>query len=131
MISRSDPKEADIQSAYFKWVRFKANGDCRFEHIIHVPNGAHLARGAITFRRLQSQGFATGFPDIAILVPRGDCHGVFIELKRKGGKPSSNQTEWIKRLNAVGYLAFVIDSLDELIEFTEDYLQIKKGPQLP
>ena len=55
-----------------------------------------------------------GVPDLFLAVARGQYHGLFIELKRrKGGKVSLEQTQWLNELTIQGYLAVVSYGWDE------------------
>ena len=93
----------------------------------HCPNGGQRdsdrkkanKRGAA----LRSEGTKKGFPDIAIYEPRGSFHGLFIELKRDGGKMSVDQELWLNKLYERGYQVAKTDSVDELIEIVEKYLK--------
>ena len=61
-------------------------------------------------------------PDICIPVPNSKYHGLYIEMKRKkGGRVSQKQKEWIERLNRLGYLAVVCYGADEAIKVVEEY----------
>ena len=54
-----------------------------------------------------------GVPDRIILLPGG--HIIFAELKKpKGGKVSKQQEWWGKKLNSMGFMAFVIRNEDDL-----------------
>ena len=60
-------------------------------------------------------------------VPRGNYHGLYIELKRtKGGVISDAQKEWIEMLNGRGYLAVVAKGATEAIKVISDYLNVKE-----
>lgn len=88
---------------------------------LHVGNGGRrLKLEAISLKR---QGVKAGFPDISILEPNKDYHGLFIELKVKYNKTSPAQNAWITKLNQRGYLAVVSYSLDECIDVVNKYLK--------
>ncbi len=50
--------------------------------------------------------------------------GLIIELKIKPNKPTKEQLEFLKTMNANGYLAVVRWSADEAIRTIKDYLMI-------
>jgi len=51
-------------------------------------------------------------------------HLVAIEMKRlKGGKTTSNQKEWLARLNAAGCEAVVCNGAKEAITYVESRIQ--------
>jgi len=93
-------------------------------HWLHIANERHTSpqRGA----KLKKMGVKSGACDIFILEPRGDYHGLFIELKVKGGRLSDNQKEFIDKSNERNYKTVVCWSIDELIDTVEDYLKSKK-----
>lgn len=74
----------------------------------HVPNGGDR-HGAVA-GKLKSEGVKTGVPDVLIFT-RPDIagvRGVAIELKRrKGGKTSAEQLEWLADLRAEGWMCKV------------------------
>lgn len=62
-----------------------------------------------------------GVPDRIVLLPRGRI--VFVELKRpKGGKVSSRQEWWSKKLQALGFHWCVVKDEPTLVLFEEKYL---------
>lgn len=65
----------------------------------------------------------SGVPDICLPVPRGEHHGLYIELKRRrNSKVTQKQMEWIESLVAQGYVAAVCRGCDEAISLITDYL---------
>ena len=89
----------------------------------HPPNGGfrNYKTGAI----LKSQGVKPGIPDILIFEPRGNYHGLMIELKVGTNKTSDYQNKWIASLKTRNYKVFVSYSLDEVIDIVQDYLNAK------
>jgi hypothetical protein len=62
-----------------------------------IPNGG--ARHKAIAGKLRAEGVRAGVPDICLPVPRGEYHGLFIELKRpKGGHVSEEQEAWISEV---------------------------------
>jgi len=86
----------------------------------HVPNEGK--RSVVAGARLRAAGLKSGVPDILIFSPapnKPEVHGVAIELKRKkGGRISETQKEWIWRLEEAGWRATVChgyyEAMDEL-----------------
>lgn len=66
-------------------------------------------------------GLAKGFPDLFFPLPRGRYHGLFIEMKVKGGKLSPYQKKWLDYLRDAGYGTAVCFSAKEAIETIERY----------
>lgn len=64
-------------------------------------------------QRLKRMGVKAGFPDILLLHPSRDIHGLAvhglaIELKIDDGEASKEQREWIKRLRMRRYRAEIV-----------------------
>jgi len=112
-----DGKESDFQTTA---ARYLDNLQILWNH---CPNGgSRHKREAVN---LKAQGVKAGFPDIAIYEPRGEFKGLFIELKRGGGKVSTHQRVWLDRLQQRGYKVYKTDSIDEFVDLVENYLKIK------
>ena len=71
---------------------------------------------------MKAQGMKAGVPDVCILEPKKGYHGLFIELKVKGNRPTDKQLEWIKRLSERGYATAVCWSADDAIKVIEEYM---------
>lgn len=92
----------------------------------HIPNGGK--RGKAEAIRFKAEGVKSGVPDICLPVARLGYHGLYIELKRrKGGKVSEEQNEWIGALNGQGYAAVVCRGWESAKEFIMAYLTGTKG----
>lgn len=64
-----------------------------------------------------------GVSDVFLPVARGGFHGLYVELKVKGGKPSDNQKWWIAETTKQGYLSVVCFGWVEAKEVIEGYLE--------
>lgn len=118
--SKLIPSESQTQIAYFHWVKLKESQDDRFLAVFAVPNaGARTPRAGA---RMKAEGLRAGIPDIFCSIPSKGYHGLYIELKKKGGKISPNQITYLDLFTKYNYLCKVCYSLSELIEVTEDYL---------
>ncbi len=96
-------------------------------------SGVKLNMGtAIKIKNLKS---CRGFPDIFILQPNQNFKGLFIELKKSGEKifkkdgsfkseHLQEQSEVIKKLNNLGYLATFCIGFDSAIEVINNYLNM-------
>jgi len=65
---------------------------------------------------------AAGVPDMFLAVAVHPFHGLYIELKAKGGKVSALQTEWQRVLRAGGYASEIVFGADRAIELLDQYL---------
>lgn len=110
--------ESQEQIALMDWLRLQYPDVAK--HTIYITNerkqSAHM--GAL-FKR---KGLLPGASDLFIAWPNNTYHGLFIELKTKIGIVSPTQKEFLKRMNAKGYLARVARGADEAITVIRDYL---------
>ena len=89
---------------------------------LHVPNEGK--RDRIQGARLRAMGLKSGVPDILILESapnKPNVRGVAIELKRKkGGRLSENQTNWLESLRRRGFHAVVCKGYQSAIKELEE-----------
>lgn len=108
------PLEAQEQALWFKWTEFVhlAPGNHLLrDHCWAVPNGG--SRHPTEAARMKAQGITPGIADITIAIPAGKHHGLFIEMKRRGERASSDQLEHIELRRTMGYQALVAQGFDE------------------
>ena len=91
--------------------------------VFSVPNGGK--RGAKEAYFLKLEGCSPGVPDLCVPIPNKKYNGLFIEMKYGKNKPTSNQKEWIKYLNSVGYLAVVCYGAEEAVNLIKKYIADK------
>lgn len=75
-----------------------------------------------------------GWPDLFLPEPRGNFHGLFLELKKEGAQPFKKggdlkdddhlreQNEWLEELRERGYHAQFAVGLDEAVAIIDAYL---------
>lgn len=97
--------EHDEQVAVIKWVRY-AQKLYPALRLLHASANGGL-RNVITARRMKSEGVTAGIPDLFLPHAAGGYHGLFIEMKTKGGRVSQTQQWWIDALAEQGYLTAV------------------------
>lgn len=88
--------------------------------VVHIPNEGK--RSAAYGARMKRMGLKKGFPDLEFPIPVGKYHGLYIEMKTKGGKLEPDQKRWLAKLNARGYRACVCVGADEAITEVNEYL---------
>jgi hypothetical protein len=86
-----------------------------------VPNGG--VRHIGTAIKLKAEGGLAGVSDLFLMIPATEYHGLFIEMKVKGGKLSSSQKEFIANAILMGYKAVVCYGFDEAKQAINEYLQ--------
>lgn len=82
--------------------------------------------------KAKASGLATGYPDVAIDLPRGRYHGARIEMKRvlrRLSRVSDEQRDWIARLREAGYYAVVCYGCDAAMDTIRAYMAL--GPYHP
>lgn len=122
------PTEDEEQMALFTWAHHMAVTGKHPElfRLFHVPNGG--SRGPAEAGRFKAMGVRPGVPDVFLDVPRGDFHGLRIEMKRRrGGELSEAQADWIDYYNQIGYRAVVCYGWDEARRAIEEYMSTEKG----
>ena len=118
--------EAQHQAAVIKWsqqpsIRSKWP-DLALLH--HIPNGG--TRDAVEGKHLKQQGVKRGVPDLCLPVPRGQYHGLYIEMKTETGSTSHEQDWWGEHLLEQGYMWEVCHGWKSAVRVLEWYLSLKK-----
>lgn len=114
--------EDDHQATVVAWSRLNERKFPALRWLFHVPNGGK--RDAREAARLQTQGVIAGVADLFLPYPSREYHGLFIELKAEGGKPTDRQREFLASMTSRGYCAQVAVGSKAAIEMIEWYLQI-------
>lgn len=74
--------------------------------------------------KLKREGLREGVSDIQLPVKRGQYGSLFIELKRrKGGRVSDEQREWIDLMWELGNAAYICYGWEEAAKVIEEYLE--------
>ena len=93
--------EHSHQAALFCWAAENVGTYPQLKKMFAIPNGG--VRNKKTGAMLKTEGVKAGVPDIFLPVARHGVHGLFIELKKPGGKSSDSQDAWITALHEEGY----------------------------
>lgn len=108
------------------WDRVCSRYNCEPSDLMHIPNG--LVGERVRLRCL-GLGLRPGYPDLALFIPKGKFHGMFIELKRPGRSTergmSADQRRIIERLSGFGYVAFCSNSFDDITMRIMRYLELR------
>lgn len=125
--------ESQIGRAFYSWWRmaYRGLGVSSPDLLFHIPNegaGGNPIRGA----SLKAQGVVKGVPDYFLAraafnnayidVDTYFTHGLFIELKKKGGVESPYQIEVMRNLRRAGYACVTCYGLEEAINAVKYYL---------
>lgn len=83
--------------------------------LFHIKN-ENREGGAQAVAIDKAMGVKKGVCDLCLPVPRGEYHGLFIEMKSLSGKAREEQLWWIDELKAQGYCAQVCKGYLDAIE---------------
>jgi hypothetical protein len=112
--------EAQEQVLFVAWLKKKGH------RASASANGGK--RNLLEAMKLKRMGVSPGFPDVQVPFPCGPYHGFYVEMKRKkGGKVSKEQREWINYLKDTGHYAEVAKGFEEAKEMFEHYLSFQKA----
>ncbi|TQF00200.1 MAG: hypothetical protein FKY71_04640 [Spiribacter salinus] len=89
-------QEHDEQRSLIAWARMAQAKRPELALLHAIPNGGH--RNRVAAARIKAEGAARGVPDLCLPVPRGERHGLYIELKAGKGRPSREQRWWLAAL---------------------------------
>lgn len=111
--------ESALQIQCIKW--FDLQYPAFSNHLYHIRNGGSMksAREGMKFKRM---GVRKGIPDLFLSMPTHEYHGFYIELKKRGGKPSAEQISNGYAYFDLGYKFSIIDSLEEFINEVSHYM---------
>jgi hypothetical protein len=119
--------ESTIQKAIVKWFRMQYP-----QHtILSIPNGAWLAgtNKYALYAKLKAEGLHNGASDLFIAVVRHSTlqkdapkAGLWLECKRKGGKVSTIQDQFMADMRNAGYSVGVAYSFEQGKKIIEDYI---------
>lgn len=115
---RPDDEEHRLQCACVNW--FRLQYPTHATALFAVPNGGR--RDRVSGAKLKAEGVLPGVSDLILLLPRGNHHGLLIEMKTESGKQSQAQRDWQRDMVHRGYKYMVIRSIDEFIDRVTDYL---------
>lgn len=91
--------------------------------VFAIPNGG--GRSVMEATKLKEEGVLAGVPDLFVAEPRGEFHGLFIEMKRlKGGSVSDKQKKIHAELSALGYMVAVCEGARVAWEVFETYMSV-------
>ena len=113
--------EYDIQVAVFEWARWEALKFPCLNYMHSSGNGLKLPIGLAV--KAKKSGLLKGVPDICLPYRNNKYSGLYIELKKEGGKASPEQLNFIKYLLSQGYYAEVIKGYNPTITLISNYLR--------
>lgn len=116
-------QEQRLQQNFSTWLSMKG--------VLFCASAGGMRTNIRTAINMKRAGYKKGFPDIQILEPRGQFHGMFIEIKC-GTYPTNEQKEWREELTKRGYFAVIVPANLDFFEAqkwieeeTEKYLVLE------
>lgn len=95
----------------------------QLDYMFAIPNGG--LRHKATALRLKATGVKSGVPDVMLPASVGNWLGLFVEMKKIGGKPSGEQKHWNRALTCNGYRVYLCEGWRMAAESIQYYLEGK------
>ena len=115
--------ESIEQQQLFAWAEWLIPRRPELALMYHIPNEGKRSKAA--GGRMCAEGLKAGVPDICLPVPTGIYHGLYIEMKRAGGKATGAQKQWIQLLSEQGYRAEICQGFETAALVIMEYLGMK------
>src|SRR3990172_5100066 len=114
--------EHQLQASIVQWFRLqypKLN-------LIAIPNGQWIAGAGkqkyALINKYLAEGLTQGVSDLFLAHSDGIHHGLWLELKSEGNKPSKSQLEWMEEMQKAGYMAKWAYTFEDAKAFIVDYI---------
>lgn len=125
----NERSERTHQYNVFKWATLNQHLEPRLWLLNSSQNG--LVSNSYSVQGAKKLGLKNGYPDIFLPVPGMSeskvLHGLFIELKKIGSKPTKEQLEWQIKLREQDYASLILFGADDAIRSICYYLNFKNG----
>ena len=112
--------EEQEQMTVIQWAEYHAAKQPELKLLYHCPNGGK--RNKAEAARLKASGVKAGVPDLFLPVPRGEYHGLYVEMKVGKNRLTSAQAAWIEALAGQGYKTAVCWGAEAAISEIRGYL---------
>ena len=110
------------QTALFAWIAWNKSTYPELGLLFAIKN-EEKSGSAIVGNRFKASGVKKGTSDLFFPVARGGYHGLFIEMKKPGGKASKEQLEFGAKVQAQGYGFVVCDDWTKARNTLVEYLR--------
>lgn len=117
--------EQQEQIALIKWTQQPSVRQLypELKFLFHIPNERSDKIQAANLKRM---GVKPGVPDLMLPFPSGKYHGLFVEMKKTGGRASTEQLWWLDHLKANNYAVAVCYGWQQAVEVLTWYLNLKE-----
>ena len=115
------PSETEEQAAVIAWWGLKCKAWKIPPHLLfHIANEG--SGSAVRGRLQKRQGVRAGCPDLCLSVARGGFFGLYVEMKRNGGRCTPEQKAFHEDLRAQGYRVEVCYGAQAAIDTITHYM---------
>ena len=111
-------EEALIQEAVINYI------NAQYPGTLYCASAGGVRTSMKQAVKMKRTGYVKGFPDIFIYEPKGQWHGLAIEMKTAKGVMSQHQKEWQNELIKRGYIAVTCKSFDQAQIIIDEYLAL-------
>lgn len=109
--------EANQQEIVVKYLRLA------YPTALYCASAGGMRTSYLQAIKMKRTGYVKGFPDLFIYEPRGEFHGLAIEMKKeKGGVASPEQKEWQEQLRNRNYCSYICKGNEQAIKVIDEYL---------
>ena len=109
--------ESNQQEIVIKYLRLA------YPEALYCASAGGMRTSYLQAIKMKRTGYVKGFPDLFIYEPRGEYHGLAIEMKKeKGGVASPEQKRWQEQLRNRGYASYICKGSEEAIKRIDEYL---------
>ena len=125
MSARATRSEHDEQAEVVRWARSVATLGGKYaclDLLYAIPNAGRRSYALAAYMR--AEGMTPGVPDLHLPVARHGRHGLWIEMKKKAGRTSEAQTQWLERLKEEGHHTVICRSAREARDVIAWYVGI-------
>lgn len=99
-----------------QWARLNERRWPCLQWLRHWPN-----EGKRNPWKAKEIGIIAGPSDYFLPVSSGKYHGLWLEIKTKGNKPTQHQSRWLEDMRSLGYAAEWCDTLQSAFMVLETY----------
>jgi len=108
--------EANQQEIVIKYLRLA------YPDALYCASAGGMRTSYLQAIKMKRTGYVKGFPDLFIYEPRGEFHGLAIEMKKeKGGTASPEQKSWQEQLRNRNYASYICKGNEEAIKVIDEY----------
>lgn len=131
MAKNTSQKESSDQIQFVEYCKARGFRVVSTQNGMYLPeqkdeNGEPKFNRFAYINRQKQMGLAEGFPDLIIFAKNAEHNCLYLEMKRKkGGRLSDEQKEWLQWLDENDYAVGVAKGYDSAVRVLNNYLENK------